>query len=98
MSVEAPVSRREALRGDMETRPRKGKHLAMITFFVALGVAGFTLKPFLLEELYLLKLDSVDPATRELAAEKLAQMRSVRAVPRLMDRFREEAQQNYAPY
>jgi HEAT repeat protein len=71
----------------MVIHPRKGKRLAIVALLLALVVligAGVPLRRLFLEEWYLRELDSKDEATRELALEKLGEMQSARAVPRLM--------------
>ncbi len=51
---------------------------------VVLVAAAFSLKPVILEQWYIWKLESEDKAIRVAAAEKLADIGSVRAVPHLI--------------
>ncbi len=65
----------------------KGKRLTYLT--IALGVlvllvAGYAAKDKAVEQWYIWKLESEDEQERKLAAEKLGEMGSVRAVPSLM--------------
>ncbi len=50
--------------------------------------AGIAFEEKLVEQWYLWKLDSPEEKERELAAEKLGQMRSRRAIPRLVEILR----------
>ncbi len=50
--------------------------------------AGIAFEEKLVEQWYLWKLDSAEEKEQELAAEKLGQMRSIRAVPRLVEILR----------
>ena len=56
---------------------------AMVTVW-----AGIAFEEKLVEQWYLWKLDSAEEKEQELAAEKLGQMRSIRAVPRLVEILR----------
>ena len=66
---------------------RNGKRLTYLT--IALGVlvllvAGYASRDLAVEQWYIWKLESEDEQERKLAAEKLGEMGSVRAVPSLM--------------
>lgn len=52
--------------------------------------AGFALRRPILEQWYLWKLESEDVDERKYAAERLAEMASVRAIPRLIELFQRE--------
>ena len=72
---------------------RKGKRLTYLT--ISLGVlvlvaAGFAFKRPILEQWYLWELESEDEQERKLAAEKLGELRSVRAIPSLIRILRGE--------
>jgi len=57
---------------------------------LVLVVTGFLLKDHAVERWYLWKLESKDEAVREYAAGKLAEMGSRRAIPRLVELFRQD--------
>ncbi len=72
---------------------RKGRRFTASIIAVGLlvlGLAGYALKDNALEQWYLWKLQSEDEEERRIAAAKLGDMISVRAVPRLMELFRKE--------
>ena len=56
----------------------------------ALVTALVALKPRILEQWYLWQLDSEIESEREVAAKKLGQLRSVKAIPQLIRIFRQE--------
>ncbi len=71
-------------------KPRSKKAivcLVIVASVVVLVVAGFALKRPILEQWFLWKLDSIIEPERGIAAAKLAQMRSTRAVPKLVRIF-----------
>ena len=66
----------------------KGKRLAQLTItlgVLVLLIAGYAFREEAAEQWNLWKLESDDEATRVTAAEKLGEMRSVKAVPMLME-------------
>ena len=66
---------------------------------VVLVASGFALKRPILEQWYLWELDSEDEQERKLAAEKLGELHSVRAIPRLTELFRTEPiEEPHLPY
>ena len=69
----------------------KGKKIALIGLALALavlGAAGYSFRDLAIEEWYLWKLDSRDPAVADHAAEGLSYRGSARAIPRLLDNER----------
>ena len=58
------------------------------TFVLVVAVVAF--KRPIMEQWYLWKLDSEDESDRQLAAQNLGALGSVKAIPRLMELFREE--------
>jgi len=69
-------------------RSRRGKRVAIAGVLLCLGVlaaAGFAAKDGIIEEWCILRLSSEDPAVRNAAALRLGQMRSAKAVPRLIE-------------
>ena len=73
--------------------PRRAR--AVTLSLAALGVCvvvacAVVFRDVAVEQWYLWKLDSHDEATRLLAAEKLGELKSVRAVPRLIELIEEE--------
>ncbi len=65
----------------------KGKRLTYLTIalgVLVLAIAGYASRDLAVEQWYIWKLESEDEQERKLAAEKLGEMGSVRAVPSLM--------------
>lgn len=58
---------------------------AVVVGLLTLAGAGFALKDKALEEWYIWELESENQEVRKNAAEKLGEMRAVRAIPRLME-------------
>ena len=80
----------------------KGKRLTYLSIslgVLVLAIAGFALKDKAVEQWYLWKLESEDEAERKVAAARLGEMRSVRAVARLTELFRiEPIEEPHLPY
>ena len=72
----------------MEARGRKVAVGVVIIGLLTLAGAGFAFKDKAVEQWYLLKLDSEEEEERELAAEKLGEIGSKRAIPQLIEIFR----------
>ncbi len=72
---------------NMQTRKRK--ITLTVIGVVALSVTVIALKRPLSEQWCLWKLESDDPATRDLAARSLGEMRSIRAIPPLIELLRQ---------
>lgn len=75
---------------------RRGKLIAVVTLVAGAVVAtiGVWLAwPRIVEEWYLARLDSRDPAVRLDAALRLAEGRSLRAIPRLMELIEKESRE-----
>ena len=73
--------------------PRSGKRLALVAVIVGAFVAVallFLSRDRVLEEWYVYRLSSGDEATRIHAAERLAELESVRAVPALVEAIRKD--------
>ena len=76
----------------MMTRNKRAVISVAIVAGIAVVVAsGFTLTGPVIEQWYLWKLESEDEEERRTAVERLADMRSVRAVPRLLSMLRTES-------
>lgn len=74
--------------GALECRMTSRSRKVIASMVTAVGIAvvvaaGFAFRPALFEQWYLWKLKSRDESERTSAAERLAEMRSVRAAPRL---------------
>ena len=59
-------------------------------------VAGYAFRDKAVEQWYIWKLDSINEPEREVATEKLAQMRSIRAVPKLARIFLDHPPPDYS--
>ena len=68
---------------------RRRKRVMTVVGLAALVVAAVALKRPLFEQFWLWKLQSADQATRDSAARRLGEMGSVRAIPPLIELFRE---------
>jgi HEAT repeat protein len=71
-------------------RQRRGRVVAIAAVLLGLtvlGAAGFSFRQRILEEWYFVQLRSRDSGKRYFAATHLGEMRSVRAVPRLIDTY-----------
>ena len=76
--------------------PRRGKRIAvlsLVTSAVVATIGGWLARPRLVEEWYLLRLDADDYAVRLDAANRLAERRSLRAIPHLMDVIEKESRE-----
>ena len=76
----------------------KKKGITLLTAVVGVSVllvAGYAFKDTAVEQWYLWQLESEDEQDRDVATQKLGEMRSVRAVPWLVEIFRRE---NSEPY
>ncbi|MEM7232605.1 MAG: hypothetical protein AAF517_10545 [Planctomycetota bacterium] len=72
----------------MKRSKPSGKMLALSSIAV-IAFAGFRLGPYALETWKIHQLGSDDPSVRDAAAQWLGEHKSVRAVPRLIDAFRQ---------
>jgi HEAT repeat protein len=80
-------------------KPPSKKVKAIVSAVAVVGVAvlvgaGFALKRPILERWYLWELDSEDDEQRKLAAQKLGELESVKAVPKLLQVLRDYQQPN----
>ena len=69
----------------------KGKRSTYLTVgigLVVLVIAGLAAKDALVESYWLSRLDSDDASDRSIAAERLGRLRSIRAIPKLIENFR----------
>ena len=62
--------------------------LIVVAAFLTLAIAGFVAKDAIGESYWLWKLDSDDAGDRSIAAERLGRLRSIRAIPKLIENFR----------
>src|SRR5262245_63728119 len=69
-------------------RGRRTLLLALGAGVLAAGAAAFAYRNALSEQWHLRMLDSKDPANWHIAAESLGELRSARAVPKLIQRLR----------
>lgn len=72
------------------TKSKRLTHLTISLGVVVLVAAGFAFKRPILEQWYLWELESEEEQERKLAAEKLGELRSVRAIPSLIKILRGE--------
>ena len=76
----------------MATKGKRLTYLTIGTGLLVLLVAGFASKDKALEQWYLWKLESEDEETQKTAAEKLGELESVRAIPKLLQVLRDYQQ------
>jgi HEAT repeat protein len=77
--------------------PKIGKKTVLLTFITSVLVLIATIVAFrelILEAFYILRLRSPSAAERQLAAQRLGERRSIRAVPKLVDLLIEESAQS----
>ena len=73
---------------DMKVRGRRVTIGVVVVGAIVIVWAGIAFEEKLVEQWYLWKLDSVEEQEQQLAAEKLGQMKSRRAIPRLVEILR----------